>query len=78
VGRECVGSAPIRLLDPQGEEVADGDAGERYCKNPYMFDGYWKLPEKTAAAFQDGYCTVGDMARLSSEKKISLPTSSKA
>jgi fatty-acyl-CoA synthase len=24
VGRECVGSAPIRLLDPNGNEVPDG------------------------------------------------------
>jgi fatty-acyl-CoA synthase len=72
VGRECVGSAPIRLLDAQGEEVADGEAGELYCKNPYMFDGYWKLPEKTAAAFQGDYCTVGDMARRDEDGFIHL------
>jgi acyl-CoA synthetase (AMP-forming)/AMP-acid ligase II len=44
VGRECVGSAPIKLLDPHGEEVADGEIGELYASNPYIFDGYWKLP----------------------------------
>ena len=27
------------------------------------FDGYWKLPEKTAEAFRGDYCSVGDMAR---------------
>lgn len=62
VGRECVGSAPIKLLDADGTEVPDGQPGELYCNNPYLFDGYWKLPEKTAAAFHGEYCTVGDMA----------------
>jgi acyl-CoA synthetase (AMP-forming)/AMP-acid ligase II len=63
VGRECVGSAPIRLVDSVGNEVADGEAGELYSCNPYTFDGYWKLPDKTAEAFRGGYCSVGDLAR---------------
>jgi fatty-acyl-CoA synthase len=63
VGRECIGSTPIRLLDPAGNEVADGDTGELYSCNPYTFDGYWKLPDKTAEAFRGGYCSVGDLAR---------------
>jgi fatty-acyl-CoA synthase len=63
VGRECVGSAPIRLLDAAGNEVADGEAGELYSCNPYTFDGYWKRPDKTAEAFRGDYCSVGDLAR---------------
>jgi acyl-CoA synthetase (AMP-forming)/AMP-acid ligase II len=63
VGRECVGSRRIRLLDPDGREVPDGEIGELHSATPYTFDGYWNLPEKTAEAFRDGYCTVGDMAR---------------
>ena len=34
VGRECVGSAPIRLLDDDGDEVPDGEPGELYSCNP--------------------------------------------
>jgi acyl-CoA synthetase (AMP-forming)/AMP-acid ligase II len=67
VGRECVGSASIRILDPQGDDVADGAVGELYSRTPYTFDGYWGMPEKTAVAFRDGYCTVGDMARRDAE-----------
>jgi acyl-CoA synthetase (AMP-forming)/AMP-acid ligase II len=44
VGRECIGSAPIKLMDPNGDEVPDGEIGELYASNPYIFDGYWKLP----------------------------------
>ena len=72
VGRECIGSAPIRLLDEAGNEVSDGEAGELYCNNSYLFDGYWKLPEKTAAAFRGDYCTVGDMARRDEDGFIQL------
>jgi fatty-acyl-CoA synthase len=63
VGRECVGSAPIMLLDADGREVADGEVGELHSLTPYTFDGYWKLPEKTCESFRGSYCTVGDMAR---------------
>lgn len=62
VGRECVGSAPIMLLDEAGNEVADGEAGELYSCNPWTFSGYWNQPQKTAEAFRGDYCTVGDMA----------------
>jgi acyl-CoA synthetase (AMP-forming)/AMP-acid ligase II len=72
VGRECVGSAPIKVLDDEGNEVPDGQAGELYCSNPYLFDGYWKLPAKTAEAFRGEYCTVGDMARRDADGFIHL------
>ncbi len=72
VGRECIGSLPIRLLDPDGSDVPDGEAGELYSCNPGTFDGYWKLPEKTVEAFRGGYCTVGDLARRDEEGYIYL------
>jgi len=72
VGRECVGSRPIRLLDAAGNDVADGETGELYSCNPYTFDGYWKLPDKTAEAFRGAYCTVGDLARRDADGYIHL------
>ena len=72
VGRECVGSAAIRLLDDDGNEVPDGQPGELFSCNPYTFDGYWKLPEKTAEAFRGNHCTVGDMARRDEDGYIWL------
>jgi fatty-acyl-CoA synthase len=62
VGRECVGSLPIRLLDEQGNDVKPGEVGELWSATPYAFDGYWKLPDKTEAAFRGAHLSVGDMA----------------
>ena len=62
VGRETIGSAPIRMLDEAGNEVADGEPGELYSCSPYSFTGYWNNPEKTAEAFRGDYMTVGDIA----------------
>lgn len=47
--------------------MPDGEVGELYSRTPYTFRGYWNLPDKTAEAFRDGYCTVGDMARRDAE-----------
>jgi fatty-acyl-CoA synthase len=63
VGREWTGSGPIKIIDGAGHEVADGEVGELYSRTPYVFDGYWKNPEKTAEAFRGAWCSVGDMAR---------------
>ncbi len=72
VGRETVGSRPIRLLDADGNEVADGETGELYACNAQTFDGYWKLPEKTKEAFRGDYCTVGDLARRDEDGYVYL------
>ena len=67
VGREPTGSGRIKLLDENGNEVAEGQVGELYSRTPYVFRGYWKMAEKTAEAFRGPYCTVGDMARRDEE-----------
>jgi fatty-acyl-CoA synthase len=72
VGRECVASAPVRFLDDAGREVPDGTPGELYSNNPYTFDGYWRMLEKTAEAFRGDYCTVGDMGRRDADGYIWL------
>ena len=67
IGRELTGSGRVKLLDDDGNEVAEGEVGELYSHTPYAFREYWNLPEKTAEAFRGAYCTVGDMARRDAE-----------
>jgi fatty-acyl-CoA synthase len=72
VGREWAGSGPIRILDADGKEVPDGEVGELFSRTPYVFDGYWKNPQKTAEAFRGPWCSVGDMARRDAQGYIHL------
>jgi len=52
----------VRLLDENGQPVADNETGEIYLQGPNIFAGYWKRGEATRAAFLDGYFRTGDLA----------------
>lgn len=52
----------IKLLDEDGNEVAEGEVGEFCFDNPYV-RGYINLPEQTAKVFVNGYYHTGDLAR---------------
>jgi acyl-CoA synthetase (AMP-forming)/AMP-acid ligase II len=67
IGKECLGTDTLRLLDQDGKEVATGEVGELYSRGPMMFDGYYKLPAKTKSSFRGGYFTARDMARKDEE-----------
>jgi len=63
IGYESLGTDFVKILDAEGNEVPDGRVGELYSRGPMLFDEYYKLPEKTASAFRNGWFSAGDMAR---------------
>jgi acyl-CoA synthetase (AMP-forming)/AMP-acid ligase II len=67
----CVGTpqahTEVKILDEAGRECAPDEVGELFSRSPYLFHGYWKRPEETAAAFRDGWVSVGDLARRDAE-----------
>ncbi len=66
--RHSVGRAlpriEVKIVAADGRVVGPNEEGELRLRGPNMMQGYFKLPEETAAAFDDeGYLRTGDMAR---------------
>ncbi len=49
-GRPVLG-VQLRLVDPRGDDVPDGEVGELVARGPNVFVGYHEMPEATAEAF---------------------------
>jgi acyl-CoA synthetase (AMP-forming)/AMP-acid ligase II len=62
IGFESLGTNFVKILDVDGNQVPPLEVGELYSRSPMLFDAYYKLPEKTAAAFRNGWFSAGDMA----------------
>lgn len=62
IGYESLGTDLIKIMDKDGKEAGVGEIGELYSRGPMLFDGYYKLPEKTAASFRGEWFSAGDMA----------------
>ncbi len=74
--QQCLGvpfiSTDARIIDPlTRKEVPQGEQGEIIMCGPQNFQGYWKQPEATAAAFMelDGkrFFRSGDLGRIDEE-----------
>jgi long-chain acyl-CoA synthetase len=57
----------VKVVDPDGKEVATGETGELWIKGPNVVKGYWNRPDATAESFSDGWLHTGDVARLDEE-----------
>ncbi|GAG36686.1 unnamed protein product, partial [marine sediment metagenome] len=60
IGKECIGSDIIRILDSNKQLVADGEIGELFSRSPMQLTEYYKLPEKTIESTIDGFFSAGD------------------
>jgi amino acid adenylation domain-containing protein len=50
IGRVC-SQLEGRVVDADGADVAPGDEGELLIRGPNVMQGYWNLPEQSAAGF---------------------------
>jgi fatty-acyl-CoA synthase len=62
----------MRLVDPQGHEVAVGETGELLISGPHVCLGYWNNPEASQEALLDGWFHTGDMARMDEDGFFSI------
>jgi acyl-CoA synthetase (AMP-forming)/AMP-acid ligase II len=57
----------VRVVDPDGVEVAPGEVGEVIIAGRHIMKGYWNRPEATAEAIRDGWLYSGDLAAIDKE-----------
>jgi malonyl-CoA/methylmalonyl-CoA synthetase len=68
----------LRVHDEQEKPVPTGQIGAIQVKGPNVFNGYWRMPEKTAEEFtQDGYFRTGDVGKSDSQGYVTIVGRSK-
>lgn len=63
LGRDATVDTVIRLVDPSGAEVSDGEPGEIVMLTTSAMRCYLDDPESTAETLRDGWVWTGDVAR---------------
>jgi acyl-CoA synthetase (AMP-forming)/AMP-acid ligase II len=62
IGRPA-GTARVRVVRQDGSDAGDDEVGELWTAGPHVMAGYWRRPEETGAALQDGWLRSGDLVR---------------
>ena len=57
----------MRVVDSRGQEVPRGEIGEIVIRGHNVMKGYWRKPEETAEAIQDGWFRTGDLGRVDAD-----------
>jgi malonyl-CoA/methylmalonyl-CoA synthetase len=72
VGRPLPG-VDVRITSQDGARLPPGEIGNVEVKGPNVFQGYWRMPEKTATEFRaDGYFITGDLGTLEPDGYLRL------
>lgn len=76
VGRPLPGTE-VRIVDDEDKPCAAGQIGHVQVRGDNVFSGYWRMPERNAVEFVDGWFRTGDMGSLSYDGYLSIVGRSK-
>lgn len=65
-------STIVKVVDDHNQEVPHGTPGELLVKGPQVMQGYWRQPQETAQAFEDGWLRTGDVAVIDADGIITI------
>src|SRR6266568_357815 len=68
-GKEVLG-VEVRVVNAADEDVKPGEIGEIIARGPNIMQGYWHMPEATAAAIVNGWMHTGDLATVDEDNYI--------
>ncbi len=57
----------IKVTDPLGNDLPQGETGEIWFRGPMLIRGYWNRPDATADTIVDGWLRSGDIGRVDDE-----------
>ena len=57
----------LKVTDPLGNELPNGETGEIWFRSPSLIRGYWNRPDATAETIVDGWLRSGDIGHLDDE-----------
>lgn len=61
----------VRVVDPEMNDIGEGQSGEIVVRGPNVTQGYWNDPTRTEATVTaDGWLHTGDAAHLDSDRDI--------
>jgi long-chain acyl-CoA synthetase len=64
--------AQLRIVDPEGREVAPGETGEIVARGPIVMSGYHARPDENAARRTGGWHHTGDLGRREPDGSLSF------
>ncbi|MCH2250277.1 MAG: AMP-binding protein, partial [Cognatishimia sp.] len=64
----------LKITDPEtGATLPDGEIGVMEVRGPNVFQGYWQMPDKTAAELRaDGFFITGDLGKVDEDGYVHI------
>ena len=62
----------VAIVDVRGQQLPSGERGEVVIGGPMLMAGYWRDPDATAGAVQDGWFHTGDIGVVDGDGYVSV------